>query len=112
MRVTQAAVGIGMAIALCACGGGGGGAGREPSEGEMKDAMLEAMNHPPGVTVSDPVTIKFFKKEACDPPTAQGFRCTFDVQVASANIGASMYNNVPFAFFYKEGGKWNMRPPF
>jgi hypothetical protein len=110
MRVTQTTVGIGMAIALCACGGSG--AGHEPSEGDMKDAMLEAMNHPPGVTVSDPVTIKFFKKEACDAPTAQGFRCTFDVQVASANIGASMYNNVPFAFFYKEGGKWNMRPPF
>jgi hypothetical protein len=47
---------------LAGCGGMGGGS--EPSESEMKDAMLFAMNHPPGVTVSDPVTIKFFKKEA------------------------------------------------
>jgi hypothetical protein len=105
------ALGLALTFALSACSGSGG-AGHEPSESEMKDAMLNAMNHPPGVAVSDPVTIKFFKKEACDPPTAQGFRCTFDVQVASANIGASMYNNVPFGFFYKESGKWNMRPPF
>src|SRR5579862_3702787 len=109
MRTRTTSLGVGIALVLSACSGG---AAHEPSEGDMKDAMLYAMNHPPGVTVSDPVTIKFFKKEACDPPTAQGFRCTFDVQVASANIGASMYNNVPFAFFYKESGKWNMRPPF
>jgi hypothetical protein len=34
--------------------------------------------------------------------------------VASSNIGASMYNNIPQAFFYvdKETGKWAMRPPF
>jgi hypothetical protein len=64
--------------------------GGEPSESEMKEAMLYAMNHPPGVTNSDPVTI-------------------------SANIGASMYNNIPFAVFYRDkdrGGQWNMRPPF
>ena len=81
----------------------------------MKEAMLYAMNHPPGITVSDPVSIKFFKKEACDKPTEQGLRCTFDLQVASANLGASMYNNIPFAVFYRDkerGGKWNMRPPF
>jgi len=86
----------------------------EPSESEMKDAMLYAMNHPPDVTVTDPVTIKSFKKEACDEPTPQGYRCTFDVLVASANLGASMYNNVPFAWFYKDkkSGKWVMRPPF
>jgi hypothetical protein len=97
---------------LAGCGGMGGGS--EPSESEMKDAMLFAMNHPPGVTVSDPVTIKFFKKEACDKPTPQGYNCTFDVQVASANIGASMYNNIPGAVFYKDkdSGKWAMRPPF
>jgi hypothetical protein len=93
---------------------GCGGAGSEPSEAQMKDAMDYAMNHPPGETVSDPVKIVFFKKEACDTPTPQGFRCTFDVKVASRNIGASMYNNVPFAFFYKdkESGKWAMCPPF
>ena len=54
-------------------------------------------------------------KEACDKPNEQGYRCTFEVQVASANIGASMYNNIPFAVFYKDkdrGGQWNMRPPF
>ena len=72
---------------LAGCGGMGGGS--EPSESEMKDAMLFAMNHPPGVTVSDPVTIKFFKKEACDNPTPMGYNCRFEVQVASANIGAS-----------------------
>ena len=54
------------------------------------------------------------KKEACDKPTPQGFKCTFDVKVASRNIGASMYNNIPFGEFYKdkESGKWMMRPPF
>jgi hypothetical protein len=101
-----------LAFALCGCGSAGGGG---PSESEMKEAMLYAMNHPPGVTNSDPVTIKFFKKEACDKPNEQGYRCTFEVQVASANIGASMYNNIPFAVFYKDkdrGGQWNMRPPF
>jgi hypothetical protein len=35
------------------------------------------------------------------------------VQVASANLGASMYNNIPGAVFYKDdSGKWQMRPPF
>jgi hypothetical protein len=39
---------------------------------------------------------------------------SFDWQVASANIGASMYNNISSAFFYKDkdSGKWAMRPPF
>jgi hypothetical protein len=92
--------------------GSGGGSGSEPSESEMKDAMLQEMNHPPGDTVSDPVEITFFKKEACDAPTPQGYKCTFDVKVASRNIGASMYNNIPFAVFYKDSGKWAMRPPF
>jgi hypothetical protein len=98
-------------LALTACGGGGS----EPSEAQMRDAMLYAMNHPPGIVNSAPITIKFFKKEACDAkPTAQGFHCTFDIQVASANIGASMYNNISMGEFYldKEIGKWNMRPPF
>jgi len=37
------------------------------------------------------------------------------VKVASRNLGASMYNNITFGFFYykdKETGKWAMRPPF
>jgi hypothetical protein len=99
-----------LTVGLVGCGG----AGSEPSETEMRDAMLNAMNHPPGETVSDPIEIKFFKKEACDKPTPQGFRCTFDVKVASRNLGASMYNNIPFGEFYKdkESGKWMMRPPF
>lgn len=74
----------------------------------------ERHESPPGETVSDPIEIKFFKKEACDKPTPQGFKCTFDVKVASRNLGASMYNNIPFGEFYKdkESGKWMMRPPF
>jgi hypothetical protein len=96
--------------ALAGCGAAGGG---EPSESQMKDAMLFEMNHPPGVTVSDPVSIKFFKKEACDKPTGQGVHCTFDVQVASANMAAGFYNDIPGANFYKDdSGKWQMRPPF
>ncbi len=93
---------------------GCGGAGSEPSEGEMKDAMDYAMNHPPGEPAGEPIKIVFFKKEACDAPTPQGFRCTFTVKVASRNIGASMYNNIPYAEFYKDKGtgKWAMRPPF
>jgi hypothetical protein len=106
----QVALGTVMALGFAGCGG----AGSEPSEAQMKEAMEYAMNHPPGETVSDPIKITFFKKEACDAPTPQGFRCTFDVKVASRNIGASMYNNISFAVFYKDkdSGKWAMRPPF
>ena len=81
----------------------------------MRDAMLYAMNHPPGIKVSDPVTIRFFKKETCEAkPTAQGYHCKFDVQVASANLGASMHNTFSMGDFYvdKETGRWNRRPPF
>lgn len=102
---------ITLGVGLAACGAVGAA---EPSESEMKDAMLYAMNHPPGEPAGAPITIKFFKKEACDNPTPQGYHCTFDVQVMSTNIGASMYNNIPGAFFYvdKSSGKWAMRPPF
>lgn len=55
----------------------------------MRDAASYAINHPPGVADSDPITIKFFKKGACDSPTLQGYSCRFDWQVASANLGAS-----------------------
>jgi hypothetical protein len=109
--VLGAALGAALTLGLSGCGGGGS----EPSEADMKDALLYAMNHPPGVKVSDPVTITFFKKEACDKPTEQGFRCTYDLQVASRNQLAGMWANVPFGFFYRDkdrGGKWNMRPPF
>ncbi len=97
-----------LAFGLASCGGGGS----EPSEGQMKAAMLDEMNHPPGDTVAEPVSITFFKKGACDKPTPQGFNCTFTVKVASTNIGAGMYNNIPMGVFYKESGKWMMRPPF
>jgi hypothetical protein len=111
MRISQMII-----VSACLLGGAGcGGAGStEPSESQMKEAMLYAINHPPGITNSEPITIKFFKKEACENPTPMGFNCHFDVQVASANIGASMYNNISMAFFYvdKETGKWAMRPPF
>jgi hypothetical protein len=84
----------------------------EPSESQMKDAMLIEMNHPEGTEKVAPITIKFFKKQGCDAPTPRGINCFFSVQVASSNLGASMYNNIPSAVFYKEGGKWAMRPPF
>ena len=45
-------------LGLVGCGGGGS----EPSEAEMRDAMLNAMNHPPGETVSDPIEIKMKDK--------------------------------------------------
>lgn len=114
MRRTQMFL-VSLAISsLAGCGAAGAGGGGEPSESQMKEAMLYQMNHPPGITVTDPITIKFFKKEACDAPTPMGYNCRFEVQVASANIGASMYANVPQGFFYidKETGKWAMRPPF
>ena len=102
------ALGAALTLGLSGCGQA------EPSEGEMKDAMEYFLNHPPGVKVSDPVKIKFFKKEACDNPTPQGYNCTFTVQVTSSNMLAQMYNNVPKADFYldKDSGKWTMRPPF
>jgi len=28
----------------------------------MKEAALYAINHPPGITISDPISIKFFKE--------------------------------------------------
>lgn len=117
MRGTQMMILSASLATLVGCGSagaGGAGAGGEPSESQMKEAMLFAMNHPPGIQNSEPITIKFFKKEACDNPTSMGYNCRFDVQVASANIGASMYNNVPQGLFYvdKETGKWAMRPPF
>jgi hypothetical protein len=110
MRSAYLAFALVASIGLTACGG----ADAEPSEEQMKDAMLEQMNHPPGIKVSDPVKITFFKKGACDNPTPQGRNCTFSVTVSSANIGASMYNNIPGGVFYKDkdSGKWMMRPPF
>src|SRR5271155_5606884 len=112
MRLGAGKFALGMAVAafgLVSCGGNS-----EPSESQMKEAMDFAMNHPPGEPAGEPITITFFKKEACDAPTPQGFRCTFTVKVASRNIGASMYNNISFGEFYKdkESGKWAMRPPF
>jgi hypothetical protein len=105
------ALGTAVMLGICGCGGGLGGG--EPSEAEMKEALLYLMNHPPGVTNVEPITIKFFKKEACDKPTGQGYHCTFDVQVQSANLMAGMYSNIPGGNFYKdEKGKWQMRPPF
>lgn len=100
-----------VAMGLSGCGAA---AAQEPSESEMQEAMLYAMNHPPGETNVAPITISFFKKEGCDNPTPRGYNCSFDVKVASTNIGASMYNNIPGAVFYKdkETGKWAMRPPF
>jgi len=97
-----------LALGLAGCGAGGS----EPSETQMKAAMLDEMNHPPGYTVTEPVSITFFKKGACDKPTPQGFNCTFTVKVASTNMLAAMYMNIPMAVFYKESGKWMMRPPF
>ena len=88
------------------------GSAAEPSESQMKEAMLYEMNHPVGGPANAaPVSIKLFKKQGCDAPTPRGINCFFSVQVASTNIGDSMYNNIPSAVFYKEGGKW-MRPPF
>ena len=99
-------------LAVLALMGCSAAAAEEPSESQMKDAMLYEMNHPAGIVNSEPVTIKFFKKQGCDAATPRGINCFFSVQVASSNLGASMYNNIPSAVFYKEGGKWAMRPPF
>jgi hypothetical protein len=114
MMILSASILTMVGCGAAGAGGGAGGASGEPSESQMKEAMLYAMNHPPGIQNSEPITIKFFKKEACENPTPMGYNCRFDIQVASANIGASMYNNVPTGFFYvdKETGKWAMRPPF
>jgi hypothetical protein len=105
----RAMICLSFALTVGACGGS---AGSEPSESQMREAALYAINHPPGITNVDAITIKFFKKEACDSATPQGYNCRFDWQVASANIGASMYNNISSASFYKASGAWAMRPPF
>jgi hypothetical protein len=88
-------------------------AASEPSESQMKEAMLYSMNHPDdGTANAAPIAIKFFKKEGCDAPTPRGYNCFFHVVVSSTNIGASFYNDVPSAMFYQESGKWIMRAPF
>ena len=110
MKATYCAVTIVLAgVTVWSCGST---TGQEPSESQMREAALYAINHPPGITNSDPITIKFFKKEACDNPTPQGYMYTFDVKVESTNIGASIYNNIPGGVFYvdKSTGKWAMRP--
>ena len=111
MRLQHFVLGATLVFGISACGAA---ASEEPSEAQMKEAALYAINHPPGMENSEPITIKFFKKEACEAPTAKGYNCSFDWQVASANIGASMYNNISNAYFYKDkdSGKWAMRPPF
>jgi len=103
---------VSVAVTICGCGSAASQASQEPSESEMREAALYAINHPPGMSNSDPISIKFFKKEGCDSPTPRGFQCHFDWQVASANLGASFYNNITSSVFYKDSGKWIMRPPF
>jgi hypothetical protein len=111
MRLTQMSIACACALGMVGCGAAGAS---EPSESQMKDAMLQQMNHPPGEPAGDPITIKFFHKEACENPTPMGFNCRFEIQVLSTNIGASMYNNIIMGIFYfdKASGKWAMRPPF
>ena len=84
------------------------GTGSEPTEAQMKEAMEYVLNHPPGIAVSDPIKIAFFKKEACDDPTKQGFSCTFTVTVSPRNPFAQMFNNLPRADFYKNKEFWQM----
>ncbi|HEY0802973.1 MAG TPA: hypothetical protein VGD54_19210 [Steroidobacteraceae bacterium] len=111
LGLNRLTLGITLAFGVAACGAA---AAEEPSESQMKEAMLYAINHPPGITNSEPITIKSFKKEGCENPTPRGYSCGFDVIVASSNLGASMYNNISMAIFYKDKdtGKWVMRPPF
>jgi hypothetical protein len=113
MRLGLGHIVLGAAL-IFAVGGCGGGGSSEPSESQMKDALDNEMNHPPGEAAGEPITITFFKKEACDAATPQGFRCTFDLKVESRNIGASIYNNITMGVFYfdKDSSKWAMRPPF
>jgi hypothetical protein len=100
------------AISLIACSGAAKAAD-EPSESEMKEAMLKQLNEPVGDTKNAaPITIKFFKKQGCDAPTPRGYNCFFTMQVVSTNAMAQMFNNVPSSVFHKEGGKWEAYPPF
>src|ERR1700687_6001200 len=99
MRLRHLALGSALAFALCGCGSA---AGRKPTEAEMKTAMLYEMNHPPGTTITEPVSIKFFKKEACDKPTGQGYNCTFSVQVESTNTMAGFSATLPVTISNKK----------
>src|ERR1017187_5434932 len=60
LRFRHFAIGTALAFGLCACGAAGAG---EPSEAQMKDAMEYAVNHPPGITVTEPGKITFFEKK-------------------------------------------------
>jgi hypothetical protein len=85
----------------------------EPSESQMKEAMLRQLNEPVGDTKNAaPITIKNFKKQGCDAPTPRGVNCFFQMTVVSTNAMAQMYNNVPSTVFHKDGGKWEAYPPF
>lgn len=48
-------------------------AGDGPSEGQMREAPLYGVNHPADVIRTEPINIRFFKKEFCDAPTAAGY---------------------------------------
>lgn len=97
------------AMTLIACSAAAG----EPSESEMKEAMLKQLNEPVGDTKNAaPIAIKHFKKQGCDAPTPRGYNCFFQMQVDSTNAMAQMFNNLPSSVFHKEGGKWAAYPPF
>ena len=79
-------------LTLVACGsaGAGGGASGEPSEAQMKEAMLYAMNHPPGIQNSEPITIRFFKKEPATIRRQWATTAGSMSRCSLRNIGASM----------------------
>lgn len=85
----------------------------EPSEAQMEDAMRDALNHPESTVNADPIRITSFKKEACDKPTPQGYRCSFTMTVESANPLAKTLNDLSTADFSKDkdSGKWVMQFP-
>ena len=79
------ALGTVLVYGLTGCGGGRVRAVR--SRNERCHHARRTMNHPPGIANVAEIKITFFKKEACNKPNEQGFHCTFDVMVASTNIG-------------------------
>lgn len=111
LRLRRFALAAALAFGLSDFGAAIGG---EPSEAQMKEAMLYAMNHPPGGNRRRSNHDQLFQKGGSRQSEPERYNCSFDVKVASANIGASSYNNIPSACLYqdKDSGKWAMRLPF
>ena len=68
---SRAMIFLPFAVILGACGSAAGG---EPSESQMREAALYAINHPPGIANADPGVGRRRQRETSPRPSAQDRR--------------------------------------